>query len=107
LVLDAGGASGVEHDAANGRARLDLEVAAVLDRMQERVRRAPAAASLLGDLHHPGALLRGAVEVVGAPDADRLGRLDEERRERAAPDGVGDVQFPVLAMELVAKALVV
>ena len=93
-----GGAAALDHDAGGERAGLDVEVLAVAHRLEVGLVDRPAATLVAGHLVEPGALLLGAVEVVGGlhPGADRA--LDPEVGQLVGVAAVLDVQRPVLTV---------
>ncbi len=88
-----------------GRERpgLDGEVGARARRLEVALVDRPAPPLLAGDLVEPGALLLGAVEVVGGlePGADRA--VDERVAQLVGVDAVLDVQRPLLPVQRAAE----
>ena len=97
----------LELDPARQRPGGDGQVGPVPGGLEVGLVGRPAAAALAGDLVEPGALLLGAVEVVGRlePGADRA--LDERVAEVVGVAAVLDVQRAALAVERAAEAGVV
>ena len=97
-IGDAGGALALDDDAGGERAGLHVEVVPVARRLEVRLVDRPAAALVAGHLVAAGALLLGAVEVVGRlqPGADRA--LHPQVGELVGVAAVLDVQRSVLAV---------
>ena len=84
----------------------DMQIGATARRRQVRLGGAVAFAVFLGDLVQAHALLRGAVEIVGARQTGLHTGFDKALRERVGVAQVGHVQRPGLAMQIAAEALI-
>ena len=100
-IANAGATLPVEQQPLGQCLGLDMQVAAVADRIEVAARRAHAAPAGNRRLTHGDAFLAGAVVIRVVSDADLRRRLDDRREKRIARLRVGHAQRALPATECV------